>query len=513
MKGLAIVRDISSLSKVDLNQLEGLYVDSDSALIALKEKLESLCLNVEITRDNLLLIKNEILKFYQDHAQHLVSVEIPEQDVSSGVVTFVVNKAKIGNVSYRGNRWFSKRRVEKQLSLHSGDTLDEDSLLNDIAWLNQNPFHYTEAVLSPGKNKSETDIEILTKDRFPLRLYTGADNTGIESTGRGRYFVGATWGNAFFVDDFLSYQFTTNSTYDRFHSHVMNYISYLPCQHILNIYGGYSKIEPDISNFHSHGKEAQLSLRYKLPFQPLYTQFQHQLYFGFDYKYITSALFFVAELNTQSSLMNARVNVYQEMLGYQLEYTPSHHQFTFQIELYGSPAEWLPHQSQHAYSELRAHAKPRYFYGTLALGDIYTFSSKEAISFLLRGQGSVNPLVPSEQFKLGGYNTVRGYEESVFISDNGICANFEVRSRPLSFFKKAKDQLTFLAFMDYGWGGNYHAFDGIKKSATLWGTGPGLRYTINPYLNIRVDYGFKLHHVKFDGNDLGMWHVGASLSY
>jgi hemolysin activation/secretion protein len=162
---------------------------------------------------------------------------------------------------------------------------------------------------------------------------------------------------------------------------------------------------------------------------------------------------------------------------------------------------------------LRRHAKPRYIYGTLSLGKIYTFSSKESIAGTLRAQGTPNALIPSEQFGLGGFSTVRGYEENVFISDNGVCANFELRTRPISFFKKAKDELKFLAFMDYGWGYNYHAFDGIKKTATLWGTGLGARYNINPYLSFRADYGFKLHHVSFDDNKLGQWHLGGTASY
>jgi hemolysin activation/secretion protein len=276
--------------------------------------------------------------------------------------------------------------------------------------------------------------------------------------------------------------------------------------------GGYARIDPDITDFESHGKEAQASFRYKIPFKPLYTNFQHQLYFGFDYKYVTSILFFVSEITPQEA-QNSKVNVTQEMLGYMFEYKPNRHELTFRIELFGSPVKWLPHQSTADYSALREDAKPRYFYGTATFGEIYTFSSRESIAGLLRVQGSANTLVPSEQFKLGGYNTVRGYEESVFISDNGVIANFEVRTRPFTFWKKMKDELTFLAFMDYGWGHNYHPFDGIKKTAILWGVGPGMRYTINPYVNLRVDYGFKLHHVHFDDHKLGMWHVGGTISY
>lgn len=505
--GIEIVNATSAANK------DGIYTDFQSSLREVQARLEPLFLNREISRENLLLIRNEILGYFNDHKQHMVTVEIPEQDITAGVLTFAVSQARMGQVEYRGNNWYSARRVEKALSIGPGDPIDENELLNGIAWLNQNPFHYTELVMSPGQHKGETDLDIVTKDRFRLRVYAGADNTGVESTGTGRFYGGFTWGNAFFLDDLLTYQFTSNSTYDKFHSHLVNYLSFLPWQHFLTVYGGYSEIHPDVTDFKSHGKEAQASFRYKVPFKPLYTNFQHQLYFGFDYKYITSALFFVAELESPTPLMNSIVNITQEMLGYQLEYTSARHQCTFQVELFGSPAKWLPHQSNQAFSSFRSHATPRYFYGTIALGEIYTFASKYAISGLLRGQGSANTLIPSEQFVLGGYNTVRGYEESNFISDNGICANLELRSRPFTVFKKVKDALTFLAFMDYGWGYNFHAFDGITKTATLWGVGPGVRYTINPYVVMRADYGFKLHKVNFDDHTLGMWHVGATLSY
>ena len=517
MRGIALVNDLASFNRINLSQVQGLYVDKSidlpGSVKELKKKLDPLVLNKPINRDNLLLIKNAILNYYHDHKQRMIAVEIPEQDITSGVVVFVIMKAQISDVNYRGNHWYSKKKVEKEIALHPGSPLNEDELLNKISWINQNPFHYTEAILAPGKQKGQTDLEIVTKDRFPLRVYAGGDNTGVESTGRSRYYAGATWGNAFFVDDLLTYQFTTNRDYDKFHSHNVNYQSFLPWHHIFMLYGGYSEIHPDITNFHSHGKEAQGSFRYKVPFKPLYTNFQHQLYFGFDYKYVTNLLFFVGEVIPSEDVMNNRVNVTEEMLGYQLEYTPTHHQLTFRVELFGSPAKWLPHQSSADYSTFRHDAKPRFFYGTLALGDIYTFSSKESISALLRMQGSANTLIPSEQFKLGGYNTVRGYEESVFISDNGILANLELRSRPFTFFKKAKDELILLAFMDYGWGYNYHAFDGITKTARLWSIGPGLRYNINPYANIRVDYGFKLHHATFDDDKLGKWHVAATISY
>jgi len=516
IKGVALFADTLSVQPMASNESFRVYLDSNlpcpGPVGVLESKLLSQFENQFINQKTLLSIRSAILQYYAKYGEHGVYVEIPEQDISTGVVAFVLAPVKVQEVDYQGNQWFSRSRVEKALQVETGEKLNEPLLLNNVAWLNQNPFHYSEVVLSPGTRTGNTNVEVITKDRFPLRFYVGADNTGVESTGKTRFFCGMTWGDAFFVDDFLNYQFTSNNHYDSFHAHAVNYTSYLPWQHIFMLYGGYAEIHTDTSGFHGQGKEAQASFRYKIPFKPLYTNFQQQLYFGLDYKYETSALFFVSTLDF-AQLNNAIANLTQWVLGYQLETHMSSHQVTFQSDFYLSPLSWFPHQTRNAYGQLRSHAIPYYCYGTIALGDIYTFPNKIALSALLRAQAASGALLPSEQFKLGGYNSVRGYEESVFISDNGICLNFELRTPPLSLLKTRKDQLTFLAFIDYGWGYNFYSFDGIEKTAVLWGIGPGARYNVNPYCSLRVDYGFKLNNVPFDDHPLGMWYLSGVIAY
>jgi hemolysin activation/secretion protein len=350
-------------------------------------------------------------------------------------------------------------------------------------------------------------------DRFPLRVSVGGDNTGTESTGVARYFAGITWGNAFFVDDLWSYQFTMNHNFNRFSSHTMSYLSFLPWEHMLTLTGVYARIHPDIAGFFSSGKDAQASFRYKIPFHPLYTRFQHNFHFGIDYKYFTNVLFFVGEVVSREPIMSTQVNVLQAMLGYQLEYDMWPHRLSFCFDVFASPVQCLPHQSNRAYSAMRRNAVARYFYFKTSLGEVYTFPSKDSISFTVRMQGTSNTLIPSEQFSLGGYHTVRGYEQSVFVADNAVCVNCEVRSRPFPLLKKIQNGLTIIAFLDYGWGYNYHAFDGITKSAVMVGVGPGCRYTIGNYLEFHCDYGIKLNSVKLDDNKLGTYHIGIVLGY
>ena len=199
--GLVIVPDFNSVKTVSKTSVQGVRIENERGMPssdALQKKLIPWIGKTEITRSNLLAIKNEILSYYAERQQSLITVEIPEQDITSGVVTIIVMQAKVGQVQYCGNRWFSQKRVAKKLPIAEGAPLNEKELLNDLAWLNENPFHYTEVVLSPGSMKGSTNLELVTKDRFPLRVYSGGDNTGIESTGTSRFYGGLTWGDAFF---------------------------------------------------------------------------------------------------------------------------------------------------------------------------------------------------------------------------------------------------------------------------------------------------------------------------
>jgi hemolysin activation/secretion protein len=148
----------------------------------------------------------------------------------------------------------------------------------------------------------------------------------------------------------------------------------------------------------------------------------------------------------------------------------------------------------------------------MALGEIYQMRRNFELGALLRLQATTTPLLPSEQFGLGGYDTVRGYQERQFLADDALCFNLELRSPPLSITSKTRNQLRFLIFTDYAYGHNLHESFAEGSSAQLWSVGPGVRFTMMPYLTSRLDYGFRLHDVEF-GNGFGRFHFSVILNY
>lgn len=112
---------------------------------------------------------------------------------------------------------------------------------------------------------------------------------------------------------------------------------------------------------------------------------------------------------------------------------------------------------------------------------------------LLRGdiQLADRPLVPFEQFGLGGQDSVRGYRQDALLADNGIFASAEVRI-PLVRLGKRNSVLQLTPFIDFGNAWNRSGSKFKLNTNTLASVGLGLRLQIEDRLNARFDWGIPL---------------------
>ena len=112
--------------------------------------------------------------------------------------------------------------------------------------------------------------------------------------------------------------------------------------------------------------------------------------------------------------------------------------------------------------------------------------------FLFRTNGQVadQRLLPSEQFSLGGLNTVRGYRQDQLLTDNGIFLSTEVQ---FPIFRVFEDtgvvQLT--PFIDYGTTWNSSGIDN-PDDKNLSSVGLGLQYRQGNNFRARLDWGIPL---------------------
>lgn len=519
IKGLLLVQ--SPVEKSTIAEQQGVQIHDlivPGKVKKLEQVLTTLAIGKPLSPDLLIDIKRTIILYYRSQGHPLVTVSIPQQDITDGVIEVVIIEAKVGKIVCKGNRWFNNKLLQSYLDIEPGDAISNDTLLTDVSWMNRNPFRRSDILFTPGEELGTTDIELITQERFPLRVYAGGDNTGNDATGNLRWFGGFNWGNAFFCDHQLDYQYTSSSDFHKFQAHTIDYTAPLPWRHVLLMFGGYSTVHPKLSMqnevfkpFKSYGHSAQGSARYQIPIGSLYRSGLKEFYGGCDFKNTNNNLEFIGD--DTIPIITKIVNLSQLVAGFNCGKETGHHKFSFSVESFWSPGRIFPHQKNANFENLRPEAKNHYVYGKLTVGNVYHFPSKWAISTLVRGQLADQNLLPSEQYGLGGFNTVRGYNEREVNVDNAFILNIEIWSFPIHLFKKITDDLLLLGFVDYALGSNHKILPGEHQPPFLLGAGPGLRYAISSYASLRVDWGFKLHKVNFEDPGNSKVHFGFMASY
>jgi hemolysin activation/secretion protein len=426
-----------------------------------------------LTEETIFCIKKTIATFFQKRGRPLVFIDATPCEEHLHVH---IQQATLGQI-----RTTQNTTICQQIRLCPGEPLDSDLLLQDLRWLSRNPFHEIDAIFTPGEKPYTADIELLSRDRFPVRGFASVDNTGVPSTGRTRYVAGVQASPSF--SHLLTYQFSSGNSYRDFHSHFLTYTCPFSWRHLLDLYGAYQRIEL------AQGKSALASARYTIPVQTRAPWSVLELSFGFDYKYLNETF--------------GIVNLTQFLASLRLGYIHGSHQLLLTTNLYGSPGDLTgPHGRESHFETFRRGASNRYLYINSSLYYQYSLPRCFLWTLNLRGQLASTNLLASEQFGLGGFNTVRGYNEVQIADDDALLFNTELRSPliPLldRFHLRNYDEgLQFLLFLDSGLSCTHR----FKHTRTLTGLGPGIRYTIDPYLSLRLDWGINLnklvHHHRF----------------
>ncbi len=528
LAGLVIVKSKDEIKRAGVDQVQGLEV-KDIPLISGPDfaGMISLHFGQPVKMKTLKQIQREIIIYCRNHDRPLVDVIVPNQDVNptNGVVQIVLIEGRVGKVTVKNDepKYFKDGTISKAISIAPGDPISERKLLADIDWLNRNPFREVSPAFRQGEQAGLSDLQLEVEDRFPLRGFAGYEDTGTQFTGKDRVLAGFNWGNVFGWDHQLNYQYTADTSFDHLMAHSVSYIAPLPWKHMLSVYGTYVDIDADLgsgfSDFESTALNYQGAVRYSVPL-PFSRSFQHEAFAGIDYKHNENDLLF-RSVGSAAPITDTVTDVLQLALGYTGSLSDRWGRTSFGLQGFLSPGGLVGENDDEDFDSQHSGAKSDYIYGRMAVERVTRLPWDFSLVLRASGQAATGNLIPSEQLGVGGYNTVRGYDEREVNGDRGLVLNGELRTPPIRLigrYPKAgvQDQLQFLGFWDYGLAENV---DPLEQESTthLHSVGGGVRYTINRYLSARFDYAYRLRGTGVDGaegEDTGSRvHVGVVVSY
>lgn len=519
-QGLVLGKDKPALEDFSPEDPSGVYIidlDLPGSRNALAARLDPLYYGKNISKEDVSKIREEIRSFYIENNHPFVTVTVPPQELKAGVLKLLVIESTVGTIEVKGNRYFKEALFTAPLQVGRGDPVNENTLAKNLQTINRNPFRAVNAIYSAGKDPNTTNIELYVRDRFPLRVYSGIDNTGIRPMGHFRFYTGINWANVFGLGHMLSLQYTTDSTFHNLMAATFHYTAPVASGFTALCYGGYSQTNVPykrLPEFKVHGNSVQVSGRLQFPLTPRYGLVQ-ELEVGADFKQAMNIMRFGWD-GPIANVGNTQLT--QLALQYTLGYQTSLYNFTLTGEFYVSPIRWLPHQNAISYGHANPGALPQYVYMRIGSTGWIMLPKEWSVSGAARLQLANQNLLTSEQVGIGGYDTVRGYAERQLSTDNAIILNGEIRTPKFGVIRRftknelVQDTMQFLGFLDYGCGWYHIDLPPAPPFEFLFSGGFGVRYFFGQFLTVRADYGFKIHRADYPGG-MGELHFGLIGSY
>lgn len=392
-------------------------------------------------------IEADVTKFYRDHGRSLVLVTVPPQEVTSGVLQINVNTFVLEDTVVEGAAAAAQQGyVASQIRVKPGQEVNTATLLEDVNWLNLNPFRHVSVVFEPGGQADSTRLTLQVQNGRPWSAYAGFANSGTFDTGEDRIFAGFNLSALPWQDHQLSYQFNaapesishgdfwntgTNKGY------VTNALSYFVP--ITTASGLRMKLTLGLDHISSYSvpggiftsgentSGATAELAFPLPRQTGTWTLVPEVYVGAAYNDFsrTQYAFDTAIATEKTKVSHVELGLRSALNGKLFDLS-THGDFAVsvisgQARLNFVTLPFVPDTSKVTYSYVKASIRQE-----------LQLPQDRSVALRFGGQYSSDLLPSLEQLSLGGDGTVRGYPTDSVSSQSAASFSIEYRSTPFS---------------------------------------------------------------------------------
>lgn len=452
---------------------------------------------------------------YKSRGFHAVRVLLPEQELKGGVVRITVFEARIGSVSIEGNRHFDSTNIRSSLpALKEESVPDLDEISMNIRVANENPAKKMQLLLQNADTNKSLNALVKVVDEKPWKAGMSLDDTGNDQTGSLRLGFTLQHANLFNLDHLATFQYTISpEKIDKVNIYSLGYrIPLYRWGDSIDLYGGYSDVDSGtvqsgVLSLNVSGKGTFAGFRYNQNLTRL-GSYEHRLLYGFDYRRFENNVDFAGNpLGTTTEAMPLSV-------GYAGTYAFGRGS---EVTGWASLSQNIPGGSKGETGDYRlARADSFAEFTVLRAGAtaVYAFPADVQGRFTVAGQYTWEPLIPGEQFGMGGQGSVRGFGEREFADDIGLAGSLELYSpNILTLFKAPASQLRALAFYDAGYLERNKPQPGEDEYRTAASTGVGLRLVVDRYLSASTDYAIVVGPQGRHASGSARWHFKVSVQF
>ncbi len=466
-----------------------------------QEELEAVTanfLNRPISFSELLQARTAVTEFYINQGYVTSGAYIPPQELDQPIVTIQIIEGELQEINISGIKRLDPNYIRSRINLGAKKPLNIPRLLEALQLLQFDPLIATiSAELTAGTQPGTSILELQIKEARSFNIEGTFDNGRSPSVGTFRRGGAITEANLLGYGDGIDISYFNTDGSDDLgisYSFPMN-----PHNGKLNLqyrqtWSGI--IEEPFDDLDGDGNTPDIKSQYQqyeVSFRQPVIQTPNQelaLGIGIDHQYSKT-----------------------EILGQAFPLSPgAGDDGITRITALRFFQEWTQRSEREVFA-----ARSQFNLGIDAFQATMNSSSPDSSFFSWRGQAqwvrlldqdftilartdlqlSDRPLVPLEQFSLGGMGSVRGYRQDALLSDNGWLASVELRI-PLLRARKIGGVLHFIPFFDVGT--TWNSGEGNEvDDRTLASVGLGLQWQIQDRLTARFDWGIPL--IDIDGGD------------
>jgi hemolysin activation/secretion protein len=403
--------------------------------------------------------RQNLEKVYHAHGFQTVLVNIPQQEVNTGVVRLKVVEASVGNLQIKGSKYHSLEVIRSTTAqLQPGVVPDFGEVQKELAEVNHAQDLHVTPVLRASTTPGQVDVDLDVQDHLPLHASLEVNNRYSPNTSHLRLAGEIGYDNLFQSNQSVSvqYQIAPERPGD---AKVWSGSYVLPIRGgpIIALYAVHSDSDiAAVGDVDVIGKGNVFGLRAITPLPSTGPDFYSSFTAGVDYKD------FKQDVVQGADRLPSPARYPPFMVAYSATWLArgdaAHHSFAAvsggrsntTLDLSASfVVRFIGGTDAAQFAVKRYGADPNFIIFKPQLQRQQVLPGDWSLVGRIDGQIASGPLISNEQYAAGGVDSVRGYAESERLGDDGIHGSLELRTPQLLARRYPRAEQSYLyVFLD-----------------------------------------------------------------
>ncbi|HEY9860297.1 MAG TPA: ShlB/FhaC/HecB family hemolysin secretion/activation protein [Candidatus Obscuribacterales bacterium] len=443
-----------------------------------------------LTLEQLRAVADAITQLYLNQGYITSRAILVDQTITDGVVRVRVIEGSLERIEVEGNNRVNTRYIRDRIKLGAGTPLKKDDLEDQLRLLKTDPlFKNVEASLRAGEQLGQSVLTVRVTEANPFDFYLSADNYSPPSVGSERLGVSIVQRNLTGLGDQLAGAYYVSTTggaelYDfsyRVPINAMNGTIQLRAAP-----NDYKITDPRFSALGIRGSSELYEISYR---QPLVRSPREELALSLGFTFQDGQTFLFNDIPNPFVIGTGPNGISRtSVIKFGQDY----------VKRDPGGAWALRSQFNVGVDVLDATTNPdpipdgRFFSWLGQAQRVQVLGTDNLLIAQLDLQLTPDSLLPSQQFVIGGGQSVRGFRQNARSGDNGVRFSLEDRIA-LQRNEAGLPILQLAPFFDLGavWNDSRNPNE-INNERFLAGAGVGLLWRPVAGLNVRLDYAFPL---------------------